>query len=179
MNPAVYADPQVIPQLVPPRRRGRPTLYSLELVEEFCDLIAEGMTIERACKEPGMPSKRTIQYWLKQYPEFRRGFEKSVQFRNQWWMDECVYIADNAPEGASIAKVNARINARWKQINASNQMLQRKANTGDGAKVVGDSKIIDHDPVHGMLYRWELEYQRNEQARANAHLNGHSNGRDK
>ena len=85
----------------------------------------------------------------------------------------------NAPEGASIAKVNARINARWKQINASNQMLQRKANTGDGAKVVGDSKIIDHDPVHGMLYKWEIEYQKNQQARANAHLNGHSNGRDK
>jgi hypothetical protein len=179
MNPAVYADPQVIPQLVLPRGRGRPTIYSQELVEEFCGLIVNGLTIERACKEAGMPSKRTIQYWLKKYPEFRADYEKAVLARTQWWMDECVDIADNAPEGASIAKVNARINSRWKQINASNQRLLHKSNAGDGAKLVGDDKIIDHDPVHGMLYRWEIEYQKNEQARANARLNGHSDGRDK
>ena len=41
MNPAAFSDPQVIPQLVPPRGRDRPTLYSPELIEEFCgrDLI--------------------------------------------------------------------------------------------------------------------------------------------
>ena len=93
MNPAVYADPQVIPQLLPPRGRGRPTLYSLELSEEFCGLIAEGMTIDRACKEAGMPSKRTIQYWLKKYPQFRREFEESVQFRNECWLDDNVDVA--------------------------------------------------------------------------------------
>ena len=33
-EPAVFSDPQVvIPQLVPPRGRGRPTLYSPELIE--------------------------------------------------------------------------------------------------------------------------------------------------
>jgi hypothetical protein len=60
MNPAVFSDPQVIPQLVPPRGRGRLALYSPELIEEFCGLIVDGMTIERASKEAGMPSKRTI-----------------------------------------------------------------------------------------------------------------------
>src|SRR6516225_11128255 len=98
MNLAVYADPQVIPQTVPPRGRGRPTLYSPELIEEFCGLIVDGMTVDRACKEPGMPSKRTIQYWLKEYPEFRREFEEAVLFRNQIWMDRSVDIADDTPD---------------------------------------------------------------------------------
>jgi len=93
MNPDVYADPQVIPQSVPPRGRGRPTLYSSELTDEFCGLIVDGMTIDRACKEAGMPSKRTIQYWLKKYPQFRREFEESVQFRNECWLDDNVDVA--------------------------------------------------------------------------------------
>jgi hypothetical protein len=101
MNPAVFCDPQVIPKLLPLRGRGRPTLYSPELIEEFCGLIMDGMSIAQACKQTGMPSKRTIKYWLKKYPEFRREFEDAVLFRNQLWMDECVDIADDTPDEAN------------------------------------------------------------------------------
>ena len=48
MNPAVFSDSQVTPQLAPSRGRGRPTLYCPELIEEFCGLIVDGMTIDRA-----------------------------------------------------------------------------------------------------------------------------------
>ena len=163
-NPAVFSDPQVIPQLLPPRGRG---IYSQELIEEFCGLIVNGMTMDRACKEARMPSKRTIQNWLKKYPEFRRKFEDAVRFRNQLWMDECVDIADNAPEGASIAKVNARINARWKQINGAR--LKAVAQHGDKAN---KPKVVEHDPVLAHLYQWELEYQKRQRARANGHSDG-------
>jgi hypothetical protein len=174
MNPA---DPQVVPQLVPPRGRGRPTLYSQDLVDEFCGLIVDGMTIERACKEAGMPSKRTIQYWLKECPEFRGEFEEAVTFRNQRWMDQCVDIADDTPDEANWTKVNARIDARWKQLNGAR--LKAVAQPGDNAKLVGEGKpkIVEHDPVHAMLYSWELEYQKRRLARANGHANG--NGQDR
>jgi hypothetical protein len=59
MNPAVFSDPQVIPQTVPPRGRGRPTLYSPELIEEFCGLIVDGLTIDQAVKQLGGPDRRT------------------------------------------------------------------------------------------------------------------------
>jgi hypothetical protein len=169
-NPAVFSDPQVIPQLEPPRRRGRPTLYSPELIEEFCGLIVDGMTVDRACKEPGMPSKRTIQYWLKEYPEFRREFEEAVLFRNQIWMDRSVDIADDTPDEANWTKVNARINARWKQL--SGARLKAVAQPADKAN---KPKIVEHDPVRAQLYQWELEYQKRQRARANEH----SDGRDK
>ena len=173
MNLAVFSDPQVVVQLVPPRGRGRPTLYSPELIEEFCGLIVDGMTIDRACKEAGMPSKRTIKYWLKKHPEFRREFEEAVAFRNQCWMDDCVDLADDAPEGANLTKLKIRLDMRWKQL--SGARLKAVAQHGNNAKLVGEEKIVEYDPVRGQLYQWEIEYRKRQRARAH----GHSDGRDK
>jgi hypothetical protein len=154
MNPAVFSDPQVIPQLVPPRGRGRPTLFSAELIEEFCGLIVDGMTMEMACKEAGMPAKRTIQYWLNKYPEFRREFEEAVFFRNECWMDDCVDIADDVASGLSTAERKLRCDMRWKQLRGAR--LKAIARPCDSER----AQITKHDPVHAQLYQWELEYER-------------------
>jgi hypothetical protein len=86
MNPAVYADPQIIPQTMPPRGRGRPTLYSQDLVDEFCGLIVDGNALGEAAIKLNI-GRRTVKTWFKQYPEFRREFEESVIFRNECWLD--------------------------------------------------------------------------------------------
>ena len=169
-NPAVFSDPQVIPQLVPLRGRGRPTLYSPELIEEFCGLIVDGMTIERACKEAGMPSKRTIKYWLKKYPEFRCEFEESVQFRNECWLDDNIDMAADVT-GAPTADRKLICDQRWKRYNGMGlKGLQPQA--GDSAKLVGESKVVETDPVFGQLYQWELEYQRRKLGRTSSKDNG-------
>jgi hypothetical protein len=165
MNPAVFCDPQVVVQPVPPRGRGRPTLFSPELMEEFCGLIVDGMTIDRACKEAGMPSKRTIKNWLKKYPEFRREFEESVIFRNACWLDDNVDIADDIT-GAPTADRKLRCDQRWKSFNG--MRLKGLKSTGDSAKLVGGSKV-EHDPVRAVLYQWEIEYQKRQRARASDH----------
>jgi hypothetical protein len=38
---------------------------------------------------------------------------------------------------------------------------------GDSAKPVGESKIVEYDPVRGMLYSWEIEYRKRQRAKAN------------
>ena len=170
MNPDVYADPQVIPQSVPPRGRGRPTLYSPELIEEFCGLITDGMTIDRACGKAGMPSKRTIKYWLKRHPEFRREFEESVQFRNECWLDDNIDMAADVT-GAPTADRKLICDQRWKRYNGM-ALKGLKPETGDNAKLVGESKIVEHDPVFGQLYQWELEYQKRKLGRTSSKDNG-------
>jgi hypothetical protein len=170
---------------VPSRGRGRPTIFSQELIEEFCGLLVDGMTIDRACKEAGMPSKRTIQYWLEQYPEFRRRYEIAVTFRNQCWMDDTVDIADDTKSDATItisgngalivrmvrentAQRKLKCGIRWKQLNGMRLKAASSARSGDTAKVV------EHDLVHGQLYNWELEYEKRRQAHADGHAdNGH------
>jgi hypothetical protein len=161
---------------VPPRGVGRPTLYSPDLVDEFCGLIADGMTLTEASQQAGMPSRRTFGYWLEQYPEFRSRYERAVTFRNQCWMDDCVDIAD-APmvEGENIAQRKLRIDARWKQLNGMGLKTGFAVQPGDNAKIVGE-QVIEHDPVHGQLYQWELEYQRRRLGRGNGHGNNSGGG---
>jgi hypothetical protein len=177
-NPAVFCDPQLIPQLVRPRGRGRPTLYSPELIEEFCGLIVDGMTIHRACQEAGMPSKRTIKYWLKRYPEFRREFEEAVFFRNECWMDDCVDIAGDVASGLSTAERKLCCDMRWKQLRGAR--LKAVAQPADNAKPISEEKvqIVERDPVHGQLYQWEIEYQKRRLARGNGQ-DGNSGQNDK
>jgi hypothetical protein len=51
-----------------------------------------------------------------------------------------------------------------------------KPEAGDNAKLVGESKVVEHDPVWGQLYQWEIAYQKRQLERANKHTNGQSNG---
>ena len=183
MNPAVFSDPQVIPQLLPSRGRGRPTLYSPELIDEFIGLIVDGLTLAKACKLASMPGRRTMQEWLNKYPDFRRRYDSAVAFRNQCWMDDTVDIADDTASdvkvqvlenGVTVARMASELTAqrklkcdiRWKQVNgALIQTRAAAARTGEDAKLVGEEKIVEHDPVRGALHQWELEYQKREQER--------------
>jgi len=117
--PEVLPDPRLVP--APYRGPGAPTLYSWDLVEQFCDLIIEGMTVRVACQRTGMPGQSTIYEWLARYPEFRRRYESAVLFRNQCWMDDCVDIADQTAivhkEGETINDRKLRIDTRMRQLN--------------------------------------------------------------
>lgn len=43
---------------------GRPTIFTPELAERLCQLIAEGRSLRRACRVEGMPDKETVRRWL-------------------------------------------------------------------------------------------------------------------
>lgn len=49
---------------------GRPTLYSPELADRICELIANDNSLRKIGKLPGMPDKSTILRWLANYPDF-------------------------------------------------------------------------------------------------------------
>jgi len=55
--------------------------------------------------------------------------------------------------------------------------LQSQA--GDSAKLMGGSKIVEHDPVHAMLYSWEIAYQKRQAERAAKRNNGGGIGQDR
>lgn len=49
---------------------GRPTLYTPELADEICELIANDNSLRKISKLPHMPNKSTILRWLANYPDF-------------------------------------------------------------------------------------------------------------
>jgi hypothetical protein len=53
------------------RRPGRPTSYSVEMVETICDLLSTGKTLTAICQKPGMPGTTTVHRWLGEHVEFR------------------------------------------------------------------------------------------------------------
>ncbi len=51
--------------------RGRYTTYSTELAAEICARVAEGWTLKRVARTPGMPGRSTIGLWLAEREAFR------------------------------------------------------------------------------------------------------------
>ena len=69
--------------------------------------------------------------------------------------------------GLSTAERKLRCDMRWKQL--SGARLKAVAQHGDNARLVGEEKIVEYDPVRGQLYQWEIEYRKRQRARGNGH----------
>lgn len=58
---------------------GRPTIYSDELADKICRLIAEGKSLNSICKAEEMPARRTIYDWLERNKIFLHKYAKAKQ----------------------------------------------------------------------------------------------------
>lgn len=50
--------------------KGRPSLYSDKIADYIVEKLSQGQTLTSICKEPNMPTIRTIQYWAAERPNF-------------------------------------------------------------------------------------------------------------
>ena len=76
---------------------GRPTDYSLELVDQICDRIATGEPLVRICREEAMPNVVTVYRWLNKYPEFSNLYAKAKDAAADTLAEEIQDIADSIP----------------------------------------------------------------------------------
>ena len=74
---------------------GRPTLYTQELADKLCSLVAEGKSVRSICRDPNMIVTTTFFRWLREYPEFRQQYEAAKLEAHSAWFDDIVEIADN------------------------------------------------------------------------------------
>lgn len=110
------------------RERGRPSLYSRELAETICLLMANGNSLAQIVKMPGMPARATINRWILEKPEFRELYTRARDDLVQFWADETIEIADDksgdtilqssergefiTPNSANVARDKLRVDAR-------------------------------------------------------------------
>ena len=81
------------------RKRGRPTLYTDEKVEEIVRRISEGETLRAICREDHMPNFSVVYDWLEARPEFSRRFARARELGADAIASEALQIADTPLEG--------------------------------------------------------------------------------
>ena len=60
-----------------PNKGGRPSLYTEELADDICRLIADGETLTNICKMPDMPPRMTVYDWLEAHEGFRAKYARA------------------------------------------------------------------------------------------------------
>jgi hypothetical protein len=93
---------------MPKYRRPRQT-YSSELADRICQLLADGLTLRKICKMSGMPSRRSIFYWLEEKEEFRQKYEIARLMQVEYWAHEIVEIADDTASDYVINEHGERV----------------------------------------------------------------------
>ena len=138
--------------------RNPSTLYTPELADTFCELIASGLNVAQALRYPGMPKHKTSIYqWLFKHPEFAEKYRLAQQARTEAYVEEMIEIADDCtddigmgPNGpiiktSSIRRAALRIDTRKWNVSKLNAMKYgdkiTQEHTGPGGASLGNTVI--------------------------------------
>lgn len=78
------------------KRVGRPHGYTEEKALEICELVADGQSINKISKIPGMPTRSTILKWFRDVPEFSIMYARAKEIGFEVLADEIIDLADAA-----------------------------------------------------------------------------------
>ena len=93
--------------------RGRPSLYTPELASSICKRIVNGESLAGICRDPEMPARRTVNYWLTRRADFLHMYSWACTLRRDLLMDEILEIADSVEASESaLRRARLRIAAR-------------------------------------------------------------------
>lgn len=113
-------------------KMGRPSLYSPDLVEEFCRRIASGRGVMAICQDEDMPDHSTIFRWQNDKVEFREHLARARTERTEAYSGKIADLSTLALTDKAIdpARIRAAIDALDK---AARLMQPRKVElTGAG-----------------------------------------------
>jgi hypothetical protein len=80
-----------------PAADGRPTCYSSEIAERLCEELAAGRTVTEVCRDPDMPSARTVYNWAaRNHSGFARIYRQAREAGCYAMADQVIDIADDA-----------------------------------------------------------------------------------
>ncbi len=78
-----------------PAKRGRPSKYRPELVDEIVCDISHGITLAEICRRDHMPDRDTVYDWLERDEDFSRRFARAREIGFDAISEECKAIADD------------------------------------------------------------------------------------
>jgi hypothetical protein len=79
--------------------------YTAKIATKILERIAAGESLRNICKEPGMPSFRSVLSWAGENKDgFRDKYAFAMDIRAQWIHEEMLEIADNIEPGKRVKK---------------------------------------------------------------------------
>jgi Bacteriophage Sf6, terminase small subunit-like len=95
------------------RKRGRPSTYSVEVMEVICERLVYGESLRQICCDETMPGRRTVFQWLEKHAEFAQLYTAAREDQIEGLLGETIEIADTDP---IVERAQLRINARFAWI---------------------------------------------------------------
>jgi hypothetical protein len=89
--------------------RGRPSDYSPEIADAICELIIKGYSVRKIGELEPMPCEDTIYTWLSKHSDFSEKYTEAVQHRTNKYLEECVDLSDNMPDGIMFIGLDGRL----------------------------------------------------------------------
>jgi hypothetical protein len=108
-------------------------MYSQEVADAICDLMAEGESLRSICRRNDMPGLSTVMRWADENPVFREQYARAINMRADAKFEELDDVSDDAVASESAVKVQG---LRLKADNIKWQLARMNAKKyGDKADV--------------------------------------------
>ena len=77
------------------RKAGRPPKFTERLAKQVCQRMADGESLRQVCRDPKMPSLKTVMRWAADNPTFRQQYAEAREALLEHWAEEITEIADD------------------------------------------------------------------------------------
>jgi hypothetical protein len=82
-----------------PKKKGRPSLYTVPLGKRICERLATGEPLAVICRDVGMPTDRTVRDWTERMPCFSSDIAQARARGFDALAAQCLVIADTPMVG--------------------------------------------------------------------------------
>lgn len=147
------------------RKVGRPTDYTPELAETICELLMDGMSLNKICQMAGMPKRVAIYRWILNIEEFRNKYVAAREYQGDYSAD---YLSDigedvrnevlSADRARVMADIHKWVAARRAPRKYGDQINVNQTNT---FKTVTDKPLTKEEEQA----RWMAQFGNGPQAR--------------
>jgi hypothetical protein len=87
-------------------------IFTPEVGQKICDLIASGQTLAAICREAWAPKARVVHLWFADFPDFRADYDQAYKIAADVLAREIVALADEAKTDLEMARLPFQISSR-------------------------------------------------------------------
>jgi hypothetical protein len=131
--------------------KGAATIYSPELVAEYCHRLASGRSMREVSSDEDMPGERTVREWRQARPEFDAAVRLAFDDRLEATRHKLMEIADAVlkPDGPPADRANAAAHAIAKAETMSRSKIEI---TGRNGGPIETKDVSDLDAARAVAF---------------------------